>query len=60
MRTKSTVAAVKAAQLAQKAKNDEAAQKAAVLESDRIRAMFAEDRKRFERRYGVISITRAE
>ncbi|HTW84687.1 MAG TPA: hypothetical protein VMD91_11510 [Candidatus Sulfotelmatobacter sp.] len=60
MRTKPTVAAVKAAQAALKAKNDEAAQRAAEVESDRVRAMFAEDRKRFERRYGVLSITRAE
>jgi hypothetical protein len=57
MRVKSSPSAAKAAQMLRQAEHDAAAQVAAVAEAASVRAMFAEDRKRFEKRYGVISVT---
>jgi hypothetical protein len=57
MKAKTNTAAAKAAQQLRQAEHDAAATVAAVAEAASVRAMFAEDRKRFEKRYGVISMT---
>ena len=52
-----TRAAEAAAEKIRKAKRDVEAQAAAVSEATRIRDMFAEDRKRLEKRYGFVSLS---
>ena len=58
MSAKSTaLAAANAAEKIRKEKEGVKAQSAAVSEAARIREMFADDRKRLEKRYGVISVS---
>lgn len=52
-----TIAATNAAEKLRKAKAGVKAHSAAVSEAARIRQMFADDRKRLEKRYGIISVT---
>lgn len=55
MTKKSALADAKALELKRKAKHDEEATAAAVVESANIRARFDEERKAYAKRYGVIT-----
>ena len=52
-----TLAAANAAEKVRKAKEGVKAQASAVSEAARVREMFAADRKRLEKRYGIISVS---
>jgi|GEM_PF-5609521 hypothetical protein len=56
MTKKRALADAKALEVKRKAKADEVAMAAAVLESANIRARFDEERQAYAKRYGVISI----
>jgi len=55
MSDKLTAMKAKATEARRKAKANDVAIKAAVTESERIRAMFDEDRAKLQKRYGIVS-----